>query len=409
MSSSSDWDSVRFTFPQPYIRFGKGTIAELPDMIIELLKTPHIYLQPVKLGEIKIMIVVGGNSLEKSGILQRIINILKEKNIQSQVFSCGSGEASIEMVSNGVEFTRSYSPHFVVGIGGGTPMDVAKSITGIYTNGGTIQEYHDGKNFDKPGLPFIAIPTTAGTASEITNNAVLIDTARGFKKSIRGASLIAKGIILDPELTISCPKEVTAYSGADALVQAIEAFTSIKANPLADIFAIDAIRMISHNLQTAVKEPSNIAARSQMLLGSFYAGVAFSNVGLGLVHGLAHPIGYKYKLPHGKCCGSLMPAVMKFNLPVREQKYAEIADMLDSIGLQTKLKANATQEEKSHSAIEMVRELFEAIGVPTLLRKLGLKKEDFDWIITNTKGGSVNTNPREPTPELLHELLENNW
>ncbi len=400
------WNEICFTFPHPKVEFGKDAVRLLPDAILDLLNPSMPHLKKSEVENPMALLIVGGSSLKESGKLSEIMQLCEEKNIKTEVFSVGSQEPTTEIVDNGVDFAKQIQPHFVVGIGGGSVMDSAKSIAGIYNNGGKVKDYHDGKEFEIPGLPFIAIPTTAGTGSEITNNAVITDNNRGFKKSIRGKHLIAKYIILDPSLTLSCPPEITAHSGSDALVQAIEAFVSKHSHPLSDIYAMEAIILIGRNLRKVVNNGDNYEARAQMLLGSYFAGVAFSNVKLGLVHGLAHPIGYKYKLPHGEICGSLLPWVIEYNLKVRANKYAKISKTLNMHDFFNKYEPEASNEDNTKRLIGMIKELFADIGIPLRLEDLGIEKESFDWIIARTKGGSVNANPREVDKESLKKLLE---
>ncbi|MHA1745668.1 MAG: iron-containing alcohol dehydrogenase, partial [Promethearchaeota archaeon] len=218
---SIPWSEVNFTFPAPHVHFGKNVVEEIPKAIFYLLDMQ----KKDQSDRPKVMIIYGGASLKASGALDRVLHTCEMNAIDTLLYSCGSGEATTTMVNEGVQIAIENNPHYIVGIGGGSVLDVAKSIAGIVTNGaGLVEEYHEGKPFVKPGIPFIAVPTTAGTGSEITNNAVLIDNTKGIKKSIRGTQLIAKYILLDPELTLSCPPEITAASGADALVQAIEAY-----------------------------------------------------------------------------------------------------------------------------------------------------------------------------------------
>ncbi|QEE15171.1 iron-containing alcohol dehydrogenase family protein [Promethearchaeum syntrophicum] len=403
------WEDVVFSFPQPKIEFGKGVVKNVPKAIFNLLDPTLLHIKKAEIKRPKILIIIGHESVKKSGSLDKILQSCENNNIETIVFSCGKGEADVTMVNEAVEMALEEKVHFIVGIGGGSVMDVAKATAGIVTNGGLAEDYHEGKPFELPGLPFIAIPTTAGTGTEITNNAVLIDKTRGHKKSIRGSNLMSKYILLDPELSLKCPPEITASSGADALVQAIESYVSIKSHPLADIYALEAIFLILPNLRTVFDNGEDYAARSEMLLGSFFAGIALSNVGLGLVHGLAHPIGYKYNLPHGKVCGALLPYVIEYNLEYRADKYARIGRIFSQLDLFTKYEPEATDEKNSQRLASMIKELFSQIQIPLKLRDLGVLKEDFDWIIENTKGGSVNSNPRKPDPESLRELLEKAW
>ena len=403
------WEDVVFSFPQPRIKFGKGIVKNVPKAIFRLLDPMLIHIKKAEIERPKILITIGNESVKRMGALDKILKSCEQNSIETVIFSCGKGEATVTMVDEAVEMALEEKVHFIVGIGGGSVMDVAKAAAGIVINGGLAEDYHEGKPFEKPGLPFIAIPTTAGTGSEITNNAVIIDKSRGYKKSIRGSHLMAKFILLDPELTLDCPPEITASSGADALVQAVESYVSKKSHPLADIYALEAIFLIAPNLRRVFEHGDDYAARSEMLLGSFFAGIAFSNVGLGLVHGLAHPIGYKYNIAHGKVCGVLLPSVIEYNLEYRADKYARISRIFSKLDLFTKYEQEATDEKNTQRLTSMIKELLSQIQIPLKLRDLGVLKEDFDWIIENTKGGSVNSNPRTPDPESLRELLENAW
>jgi alcohol dehydrogenase len=403
------WQEVNFAFPQPHIQFGKGVSKDIPKAVFKLLDPMLTHIKKAQIIKPKLMIVIGNKSIKEHGILDPIIASCDQNAIDTFVYSCGRGEATVTMVDEGLEIALQEKPHYIAGIGGGSVLDVAKAIGGIYTNGGIAEDYHEGKPFELPGLPFIAVPTTSGTGTEITNNSVLIDKVRGFKRSIRGNQIIAKYILLDPALTISCPPEVTAYSGADALVQAIEAYVSIHSHPLADTYALQAIKMISRNLFSVFENGENFDARAEMMLGSFYAGIAFSNVGLGLVHAFAHPIGFKYNLPHGKVCGSLLPWVIEYNLEYREDKYAKITKLLSELDLFTKFDPKAENFENARRLSSMIKELFAQVQIPLRLQNLGIQKEDFQWIIENTKGASAANNPRPIDPDSLMELLEHAW
>jgi alcohol dehydrogenase class IV len=405
----TSWEEVQFSFPAPKIRFGKGVSKALPQAIFELLDPMLPYIGKAEIAQPKVMIVIGGGSVKETGALDRILEACKNNAIDTMVYPIGSGEATIDMVDEGVQVALDEKPHYIVGLGGGSVLDVAKAIAGIATNGGLAEDYHEGKPFEVPGIPFIAIPTTAGTGSEITNNAVLIDKTREFKKSIRGNQIVAKYILLDPELTLSCPPDITAYSGADALVQAIEAYVSKRSHPLADIYAMQSIMLLAPNLRYAVEHGDDYAARAEMMLGSFFAGVAFSNVGLGLVHGLAHPIGYKYDIPHGKICGALLPWVIEYNAEEAPSKYVKIARVINQLDLFTKFETECSDYENGRRLAGMIKELFAQVQIPLRLQDLGIPKEDFEWIADNTKGGSVNSNPRTPSREDIIKLLERAW
>ncbi|MHA1775139.1 MAG: iron-containing alcohol dehydrogenase [Promethearchaeota archaeon] len=404
----TEWEDVQFTFPAPKIRFGKGISREVPQAIFELLDPMLPYIKKAEISQPKVLIVTGRSSVN-NGAYARIVEACQNNAIESIHYQIPPGEPTVDMVNEGVKLALLENPHYVVGVGGGSVLDVAKAVAGITTNGGLAEDYHDGKPFEVPGLPFIAIPTTAGTGSEITNNSVLIDPLRGFKRSIRGNQIVAKYILLDPELTFSCPPEVSAASGTDALVQAIEAYVSKRSHPIADIYAMQAIMLIAPNLKRVVENGNDYSARAEMMLGSFFAGVALSNVGLGLVHGLAHPIGYKYQVPHGKICAALLPYVIEYNAEKFPLKYTQIAKVINQLDFFTKYEPNCKDYENARRLAGMIKEIFAQIQLPLRLRDLGILQDDFPWIVQNTKGGSVNSNPRTPTPEEIGKLLEAAW
>ncbi|GAH06625.1 unnamed protein product, partial [marine sediment metagenome] len=228
-------------------------------------------------------------------------------------------------------------------------------------------DYHAGKrSFDKPGLPFIVAPTTSGTGSEVSNNAVIIDPVRQIKQSIRGDKMMAHIVILDPELVLSCPKKYTAFSGADALVQSVEAFVSKASNYLSDIFAIESIKLLLPSLPKVVNGLLNIELREKMMLGSFLDGLAFATSKLGAVHGFAHPIGVKHKINHGLICGLLLPYVMKYNaeLVYVQKKYAYIADIAVQSNIATEINLKIRDcpdsiNDKALWIIELIKKIFE--------------------------------------------------
>ncbi len=378
---------ISFSFSETNVIFKRGCIKELPDLI---LKLKNIDDDP------RTALFIGGGSLERTGQLQKIRKSLSDKGIDSYIYSCGSEEAQVEIVNTGVKFCIEHNIKVIVGIGGGSVMDTAKAVSGIVTNGGTMEEYHDGKQFVEHGLPLILIPTTSGTGSEASNNAVILDKKRKIKKSIRGSQIQAIHALLDPELVLTCPPTITAYSGGDAFVQAIEAYFSKFSHELSDMYALKAIQLIADNLPLAFENGMNIEARSAVHLGSYLAGVAFSNAKLGAIHGFAHPIGVLFDVPHGLICSLLLPYVLEFNRPVREVKYKKLEEIMK----------HAKPNYKGKNLNEMIFDLLDKLKIPKRLSELGIRESDFDAIVKDTKGGSLDANPRPTTPELLKQILK---
>ena len=340
------------------------------------------------------LLVCGSKAMRRSGVLDRGLDLLAQANVTTTVYDQVAGEPTLPVVEEGRRLAREQEVQVVIGLGGGSAMDTAKAIAGLYFQPGAVAEYHAGRPLEGPGLPFLAVPTTAGTGAEVTKNAVLIDPSRGLKKSIRSDEWFAKVALVDPELTLTMPPSVTAFSGADALCQAIEPFVSIGAQPITDALAVEAIRLIGRSLVRAYEDGRDIEARTDMLYGSLLAGMALANARLGGVHGIAHPLGGHYRLPHGMLCGLLLPYVMEYNLEYAAERYARIAQLLG-------------QEPAPSKAVEAVRELLAQIGIPEHLEPLGVRRDDFPVLIEESlPSGSLKSNPRPLGAEDVRQILE---
>lgn len=397
-----------FLFRSPRIIFGRGKISILGEQA-------RILYGKDKNKKINAFLVTGKSSLKKSGNLEKILKNLNEAKISVYVYNEIEGEPTTLVINRGKELAIENKTDVVIGIGGGSVIDSAKGISGLVTNDGIVQDYHAGKrSFDKPGLPFIVAPTTSGTGSEVSNNAVIIDPVREIKQSIRGDKMMAHIAILDPELVLSCPKKYTAFSGADALVQSIEAFVSKSSNYLSDIFAIESIKLLLPSLPKAVNDLLNIELREKMMLGSFLDGLAFATSKLGAVHGFAHPIGVKHNINHGLICGLLLPYVMKYNAELEhvQKKYAYIADIAVQSNIATEINLKIRDcpdsiKDKAIWTIELIKKIFEHCEIPLHLKEIGITQKDIDDIVKDTKGSSLNNNPRDTDKESLKQILLN--
>lgn len=230
------------------------------------------------------------------------------------------GEPTLDQLSDLLDAARRHHAQWIAGIGGGSVLDLAKACAGFLHTAREPAFYHDGGPLERGGVPFIAAPTTAGSGAEATPNAVLTNAATGQKKSIRDESLTAQVVILDPNLLKTCPKTIIAASGMDAFAQAVEAYSSRHASALSDVLALKGLGLISANIEATHDDPSGEAAEG-LLAGSYVTGVALSNARLGVVHGLAHPLGRLYGIPHGLVCAICLPHAITFNRPVLGQKY----------------------------------------------------------------------------------------
>jgi len=358
-----NFSEIRFDFNSlQRIIFGNGRISELSQEILSILE-PKAIRYP------KAFLVTGKSSLKNSGYLDRIHKNLEDLRIDLEVYNKAGIEPTTTILNEGKKLALKQKADVIIGIGGGSVMDTAKGIAGLVTNGGIVEDYHAGKEFLKYPLPFILIPTTSGTGSEVSNNAVIKDEKSGYKKSIRG--LWASVAILDPELTLSLPKKYTAYSGADALVQAIESLVSKGSNFISVLFAKEAIMLLGKNLPKVCNDLTNRRLRENMMLGSLLDGLSFASGKLGAVHGFAHPIGIKYDIPHGLICGLLLPYVMEYNIALDNvvEKYAWIADLffhqkiLLDYGECSKI-FPTKKKEKAKWVIEKLKDIIKYIGIP---------------------------------------------
>jgi alcohol dehydrogenase class IV len=345
--------------------------------------------QAVRYGQ-RAMLVCGAHSLRASGRLDQAQANLGQAGLAATVYDAASEEPTLDVVQEGLDLAKKGDAQVVIGVGGGSAIDVAKAIAGLYAHHGVVADYmRRARPIEGGGLPWIAVPTTAGTGAEATQNAVLIDPAQDLKTSLRHDAWFARVALVDPELTLSAPPHITAASGSDALTQAIEAYTSTGAMPITDALAIQAIARIGRALERAYQDGQDLEARADMLYGSMLAGMAMSNARLGGVHGMAHPLGYRYRIPHGLICGLLLPYTMAYNLAYAVDKYAHIAQLL---GVDTRaMDARSAAEQ----AVEQVRELVTRVGIPTHLSSLGVQRQDFPTIIAESlPSGSLKHNPR---------------
>lgn len=347
------------------------------------------------------MVVCGAGFARRSGLLDQAVGLLRDQGLEVTVYDGVRGEAELPAVAAGIAEARRRACDVFVGLGGGSAIDTCKAIAGLIHLPGAVEEYHAGRPLEGPGLPFVAVPTTAGTGAEVTKNAVLTNPANGIKFSIRDDSWFARAALVDPEVTLSMPPEITARTGADALCQAIESYTSIAAGPLTDALAMRSIELIGGSLPRAYRDGADLAAREDMCMASLMAGMAMATARLGGVHGMAHPLGSHYGISHGTVCGLLLPYTMAYNLDYATAKYAVTARLL---GAKTE---RLTDEQAARLAVDRVRELMEALGIPMHLKDLGVTRESLPQIVAESlPSGSFKHNPRPLSAEDAHHILE---
>jgi alcohol dehydrogenase class IV len=347
------------------------------------------------------ILIVTDPGLIKTGIPERVKDILVP-DYEVVIYSDVEADPSVESVEKCAAYVREQQFDLIIGLGGGSPIDTAKCVSILATNGGVVADYLGIEKVPSPGLPKIFIPTTAGTGSEVTNVAVLSLVAQRTKKGIVSRHMMADSAILDAALTVGLPGPITAATGMDALTHAIEAYVSRFAQPMTDHFALEAIRLIGRSLRTAVHYGENLKAREDMLVGSLYAGLAFGSAATGMVHGLAMPLGGLYNIPHGIANAVLLPHVMRFNVVAAQQRYADIAHALgepvDGLSLR----------EAAECAVTAVESLSADIGIPRHLDELDIPRSGMDDIARDgmTNSRQILPNPRHVTYEGLIGILE---
>jgi len=265
---------------------------------------------------IKILVVLGRSAMRKSGALDRLIHLLEDNNLEYIIYENIPSDPTAETVDTGASLARKEICNLVIALGGGSVLDAGKAISAMATNEGSVADYQEiegkGRKLKTKPLPFIAIPTTSGTGSEATSNAVITNTKLALKKSIRDFSLIPEVALVDPELTLSLPPLTTAICGGDALTQCIESYLGKKSQEITDALALHAIELIGKSLVKAVKDGKNLEARKDMAMAALLSGLCLSNSGLGAAHALSHPLGVYYKIPHGLSCAVLLPYVIEY-------------------------------------------------------------------------------------------------
>lgn len=367
--------------------FGPGARKVLPEAIQRLGK--------------KKALVVTDKGLIQFGVAKMVTDVLDEAGVAYDVFSEVKPNPTVKNVQDGVAAFKASGADLLVAIGGGSAMDTAKGIGIVVAN----PEFADVVSLEgcaptkNKSVPMVALPTTAGTAAETTINYVIIDEEKKKKMVCVDPNDIPAVAVIDAELMYSLPRSLTAATGMDALTHAIEGYITKGAWEMSDMFEIEAIRMISRYLPVAVDEPQNPEGRNGMAVAQYIAGMAFSNVGLGLVHGMAHPMGSLFDVPHGVANALLLPTVMEYNMPECIDKYPRIAE---AMGVDIK---GMTPQEASQAAVDAVRALAIRVGIPQHLSDLGIKESDIPALAEQAIADVCTPgNPRECSLEDIKAL-----
>jgi len=352
-------------------------------------------------------IIITDEMMVKLGYTKRVEEILDESKIISEVFSDTIPEPTVESIRRGVEKVKNGNFDSIIALGGGSPIDSAKAIGLLGKYGGEMKDYKFPRIVSEPGIPIIAIPTTAGTGSEATRFTIISDEKTDEKMLCVGLAFMPIAALVDYELTLSVPKRTTADTGIDALTHAMEAYVSKKANSYSDSQAIEAMKLLAPNLRAVYHDGSNRKAREAMMLGATLAGIAFSNASVALVHGMSRPIGAFYHVPHGLSNAMLLPSVTEFSISSATKRYAECARAM-GIAL-----ANDEDDLANKKLLIELSAINEELNVPSP-REFGINKDDF---MNNLEimaeqaiaSGSPGNNPRVPSNEEIIDIYKLLW
>lgn len=369
-------ENFSFMVPQEII-FGLGSLKQLP----ELLK---------KSGHQKMM-VVSDHGLEGLGLVKQVNDIAQDAGIETCSFLDILPNPTVGMVDEAVRLYKASGATCIVALGGGSPMDVAKAVAVIARYGGSITEYEGAHKVPGPTEPIIAIPTTAGTGSEVTAFSVITDTARNYKLTVFSYELLPKYALLDPEIIMSAPPSVAAACGVDALIHAWEAYTSLGASPFTDSMAEKAMELIGKNLRRFVANRKDKDAACAMMAGSTFAGLAFSWARLGDVHAMSHPVSAFFNVPHGVANSILLPVVVEFNALADNGRYEKIYNYI-----------RTEKEPVKNFAPQMLadeaRALLAELGIPKTLSEVGVTEDKIEQMAADAmKSGNILANPRQTT------------
>ena len=380
---------MRFEFATAArILFGAGTLRQVGPIAAEMGSRA---------------LVVTGRTTDRAAPL---LEVLAEQGIDAVSFPVAR-EPTIEVAGRGTQRGREAGCDLVIGFGGGSALDTGKAVAALLTNGGDPLDYLEvigrGQALSEPSAPFIAIPTTAGTGSEVTRNSVLASPEHRVKVSLRSPLMLPRLALVDPELTHSMPPQVTSGTGLDALTQVMEPYVSQRANPLTDAICRDGMRRAARSLRRAYEKGDDPAAREDMALASLLGGLALANAGLGAVHGFAGPMGGMFSAPHGALCGCLLPHVMAVNVRALQERAAESEALRRYVEIARILTGN--RNSTADDGVGWVQDLCDALQVPSL-GSYGITSDDFQALVDKASAASsMRGNPIQLTPGEMEEVL----
>lgn len=383
-------------FNTPRIVFGRGRAAEVGALVGPLGR--------------RALVVYNGDAPGAGGPLDRVLDSLKAPGVDVHLYR-QRGEPQVGDVEGGVAVAREAGCDVLVALGGGSAVDCGKAIAGVLANGGSPLDYMEvigrGLPLKVPAVPWVAVPTTAGTGAEVTRNAVVGDPARKFKASLRSELLLPRAVVVDAELGVAVPPAVTAASGMDALCQLVESYTSTGAQPITDALALEGMELAAKSLQRAYEAGGDVAAREDMALAALLSGITLTNAGLGAVHGFAAPLGANFPVPHGVVCAALLPHVMRANVGAlrAESPNHPALERCATVGRVVSGRQGLGQEEAIDAGVSAVADLARALDIPRLAG-FGLREEDVPAMVALAKrASSMRYNPVVMPDDVLAGVL----
>lgn len=362
-----------FKIPQEIV-FGPGALKKLPELL--------------KRSSSEKTMVISDHGLEKAGVVRKVMDLVRENGITASVFLDIQPNPTVEMVEEAAKAYRESGADSIVALGGGSPMDVAKAVGVLARYGGSITDYEGAHLVPGAIEPVIAIPTTAGTGSEVTAFSVITDSARDYKLTVFSYELLPKYALLDPEMIRSVPPSIAAACGIDALIHAIEAYLSLGASPFSDAMAEKAMELIGKNIRAYVANPKDEEAAGAMMSGSMFAGIAFAWARLGNVHAMSHPVSAFFHVPHGVANGILLPVVLEYNGLSDQGRYERIYHYI----CPNKALVKGFCPEM---LVEEIRKLNLSLGIPKSLAEVGVTEDKIPQMAEDAmKSGNIGVNPR---------------
>lgn len=378
-------EGFTFSVPQDIVA-GKGSIAKLPE-IVKKMGAGHAF-------------IISGPHLNKMGTVGKCAAMLEEAGIRTDAFTETEGNPSVETVDKATEKFLKSGADCIVALGGGSPMDVAKAVGVLAKFGGRITDYEGGGKVPGDIVPLVAIPTTAGTGSEVTAFSVITDHSRDYKLTVFSYKLIPTYAILDPDLVTTAPAFVAAACGIDAMIHALEAYVSTAASPFSDAMAEKALELIGGNIRRYVAKRTDEEAAFAMLTGSLFAGIAFSWARLGNVHAMSHPVSAFFHVPHGVANAILLPVIAEYNALADEGRYYRIYSYISR-------KKVSEEEFVPQMLVEELKNLNKELGIPASLSEVGVTEDKIEMMAADAmKSGNIAVNPRSSTQKDIEMLYK---